>query len=53
MRLFRHSKATGVEAVSVAPMADDTVYDLYGRRVDASRLTPGIYVRGGRKIIVR
>ncbi len=53
VRLFRHSKATGVEAVSVAPMADDTVYDLYGRRVDASRLTPGIYVRGGRKIIVR
>lgn len=34
-------------------VADDRVYDLRGRVVDADHLRPGVYVRGGRKIVVR
>ena len=29
------------------------IYDLYGRCVDASNLTKGIYIRDGRKFVVR
>ena len=31
---------------------DDAVYDLLGRRVDALHLMPGIYIKGGKKIMV-
>lgn len=33
--------------------ADDAVYNLQGVRVDGSRLLPGIYVKGGKKFVVR
>ncbi len=34
-------------------VADDRVYDLRGRVVDADHLRPGVYIRGGRKIVVK
>ncbi len=34
-------------------VADDRIYDLRGRVVDADHLRPGVYIRGGRKIVVR
>jgi len=34
-------------------VADDRIYDLRGRVVDADHLRPGVYVRGGRKIVVK
>ena len=33
--------------------SDAAIYDLYGRRVDASSLRPGIYIIHGRKFVVR
>lgn len=33
--------------------ADDRTYDLRGRVVDDAHLQPGVYIRGGRKIVVR
>ena len=32
---------------------DTRVFDLSGRQVNPDRLTPGIYIRAGRKFIVR
>ena len=37
---------------SVRP-ADGAVYDLQGRRVNADHLSPGIYVKNGRKVLVK
>lgn len=45
---------TGMDNVNVYGEDDDTaVYTLQGVRVDAKNLAPGIYVRAGRKIMVR
>lgn len=42
----------------VAPLAvpasgDDILYDLNGRKVDASSITRGIYIRNNNKIIIK
>ena len=45
-----------IEGVRVNPdqsNADDAVYNLRGQRVDADRLAPGIYIRAGRKFVIR
>ena len=34
-------------------MDDESVYDLNGRRVNGSNLRPGIYIKGGRKMVVK
>lgn len=45
--------------IDVNNMTEDTdssgviTYDLYGRRVNSDNLTPGIYIRDGRKILIR
>ena len=41
-----------VDAVK-ADATDARTYDLRGRRVDQSRLAPGLYIRQGRKLIIR
>lgn len=47
-------KNTGVTDITADDNKPLQYYDLMGRRVDANKLTPGIYVRSdGRKIIVR
>lgn len=45
----------GVESVSttVAHIADDAVYDLQGRRMDAHHLQKGVYIQHGRKFVVK
>lgn len=47
--------ATGISTVA-APAVQQPVYTLQGMRVPASRmqsLPPGVYIRGGRKVVVR
>lgn len=53
VRLYRRNAATDVVEIAVGGATDDTTYDLFGRRVNTTDLRPGIYVRAGRKIIVR
>lgn len=45
----------GVESVSTpdAHIADDAVYDLQGRRMDARHLQKGVYIQHGRKFAVK
>ena len=42
----------GIETVGVSS-ASDEIYTLSGVKVDASNLQPGVYVRNGRKFVVR
>ncbi len=47
---------SGIETIETAAPArssDNAVYDLQGRRVAAGQMRPGIYIRQGRKIMVR
>ena len=47
---FTMEEATGIRPAIVRPVNEDT-YDLQGRRV--SVLKPGVYIRGGKKYVVR
>ena len=54
--IFADGNETALRATSVQPVANDTaVYNICGQRVGDSLegLRPGIYIRGGRKVIVR
>ena len=51
VRLVCH-ETTGIDTVVDLPLADGTIYDLSGRCVDNTN-KPGIYIRGGKKVIVR
>lgn len=42
---------TGIEYVTIKQIDNNTVYDLRGCRVDESRLKPGIYIKGGKKVV--
>ena len=44
---------TAIEDVKAASENDGVYYDMTGRMVDAANLTPGIYVHGGKKIVVK
>ena len=52
---FRKVTESGImDAVTDRQQPEDTrVFDLSGRQVNPDRLTPGIYIRAGRKFIVR
>ena len=40
-------------SVNVAP-ADETIYDIFGRRVmDVDNLQPGLYIQGGKKFMIK
>ena len=44
---------TGINAVRMTPVADDnSIYDLQGRKM-SGQLKPGLYIRGGKKVIIR
>jgi len=43
---------TGIKAVVPSPI-DDAIYDLEGHRMTTSYLKPGIYVKGGKKILIK
>ncbi len=44
---------TGIKTVRTSLKDDDAIYDLRGCRVNASQLKPGIYLKGGKKILVK
>ena len=47
-------KVTGITTVPSSCKRDDgSTYDLLGRRVDGNNLRPGIYIKGGRKFVVK
>ena len=51
---LRHrSIVTDVKPVQAAIAPSDAIYDLKGRRIGNGSLKPGIYIKGGRKIVVR
>lgn len=51
--LFGPGEKTAIQTEK-AVEADDTVYDILGRRVPVSEnLKPGLYIQGGRKFVVR
>ncbi len=50
---LRHrSIVTDVKPVQATVAPSDAIYDLKGRRIGSGRLQPGIYVKGGKKILV-
>ena len=52
--LYVEDKTAGIAALRTASAGDDAVYSLQGVRIPAdARLAPGIYIRGGRKFVVR
>ena len=45
---------TGIENVKVTKeIKDDNWYSIDGRRVDANNLRPGLYIKGGKKIVIK
>ena len=45
---------TGIENVKVTKeIKDDNWYTLDGRRVNANNLRPGLYIKGGKKIVIK
>lgn len=52
--LYRKSEESGVaEILPAAEESGEIIFDITGRRVDPENLRAGIYIRGGRKIVVR
>ena len=50
---LRHrALVTDVKTVQTAAIPSDAIYDLKGRRVGSGRLQPGIYIKGGKKVLV-
>ena len=51
---FRKAVSGDVDEITGDAGEEDTsVYDLSGRKVDAESLSPGIYIRGGKKVVIR
>ncbi len=51
---FNGSESTGISSVKTATGdADDAWYDLSGRRISVRPSAPGIYIHGGKKMVVR
>ncbi len=47
------AEPSGIEEIHRAVMADGRIYNLMGVQVDEGHLEPGIYIKNGRKFIVR
>ena len=43
---------TGIKTIVPSPI-DDAIYDLKGHRMTTSYLTPGVYIKGGKKILIK
>ena len=43
---------TGIKTVTPSPI-DDVIYDLKGHRMTTSYLNPGIYIKSGKKILIK
>ena len=44
---------TGVNSISGSPQQDGAWYDLNGRKMSNGKMPKGIYINGGRKVVVR
>jgi hypothetical protein len=44
---------TGIKELPTVNSQPSTIYDLNGRRIKEGSLKPGIYIKGGRKIVIR
>ena len=44
---------TGIQQLMAERFADDNIYNLQGVRMDAGQLRPGIYIKNGRKFVVK
>ena len=53
LRIVIDDGTTDVSAVRSTEPADEVVFDLTGRRTGTNVLKPGLYVRDGKKVIVR
>ena len=44
---------SGIEQQMAERFTDDHIYNLMGVRMDADQLTPGIYIKNGRKVVIK
>lgn len=51
LKIGTHGTVTGIETISTNGNGDNTYYNLMGQPV--ANPTPGIYIRGGKKVIVK
>lgn len=52
MAIEENDFSAGIGGIHTDQPHSDTIYDLHGRRVSENHLRPGIYIKGGRKIVV-
>ena len=51
---LKEDTSTGIENVKITKeIKDDNWYTLDGRRVNANSLRPGLYIKGGKKIVIK
>ena len=51
---LKEDTSTGIENVkAIKEIMDDNWYTLDGRRVNANNLRPGLYIKGGKKIVIK
>lgn len=54
LRVVVDGNATSIKNINCGVVeSDDAVYNLQGQRVDARSLMPGLYIKAGRKFVVR
>ena len=51
--LVKVSAPSGVARIEAETPGDGAVYDLHGVRVDERRLAPGVYIKAGRKVVIK
>ncbi len=49
----QQEESSGIATMMAAPLREASTYDLTGRRMPDSIRQPGLYIQGGRKVIVR
>ncbi len=51
---YEDENATGIEVIEAVTAEGDAIYyDLMGRRIGSKPTVPGIYVKNGRKVVIR
>lgn len=47
------NEVTAIDGVFVEKQADDALYNLAGQRVDSAKATKGLYIKNGKKVIIK
>ena len=50
---FSKEGTTGIESIGEAELNNGAIYNLQGVRVDANKLTKGIYIINGKKVLIK